>query len=1265
MKAMSKKLLMALFVLVMVVMLLPGAVFATDNTVVLRPSSEWLQDGARFAAFFIGEDDCEWRDCIQVSENYYEVEVPEGCTVVLFCRMDPDTVENNWDNVWNHTVDLTIPTEPYKFYVIYGWDDGDWNTYTCVLPDPSIHYLCGTMNDWAQDTPMDNYGDGYYGLSMMLDAGVYEYAAVNLHSMDGYYPGTTITVTQYCEVTFFLDTNTGVLYATGEYVEEAEPEIQPDVFYLLGSMNDWAMDIPMEDYGSGYYGISLMLDAGTYDYIAVDEDYNSYSPYATVTVTQYSEVVFVLDANHGAVYAFGEYVVDPGTEFMEYYVTVDGEPYDVSWSPWVNIMSRVEEGQYTMSLYGITPGAYSFQITAGSMGEPVCDELQIEVTERSDITVHFDEADGTATVNVIPAQDNITWKLVDDTLIISGFGPMQDYDTAPWHSLADSIVRVVIEEGVTGIDDYAFMDFYYVSELQIPASVTQVGDEAFGDCSSLRHILYAGTEEQWNQVGFDMYMDSVYACICHYNADGGAYMAQVTEPTCTQDGCTRYVCTLCGWAYEDNLYAPGHTVGDNGKCEVCGAMDDIIVSMSDSGYDGWNGNALEVYVDGELLTTVTTGEGGSYAAIQIPYYPEKSYAFRWVAGLYPWECYYEISLNGEILHSEMFCESYKDGQTVFAFCTHEEAWETIEPSCEAIGGTEVSCTQCGWSYITDQVSALDHSWNADGRCELCGAEGEIQVTMEDTYGDGWNGNALKVYRDGELILTATLTDGAEDTVTLGYYPDSVYTFCWMMSDCQNECGFALIYEDQILFQIENCEAYEDGQLVFALCGHETQQTQVDSTCTTKGGVATSCQECGWTYLEDITEVHGHNFLDYQPYEDATCTKDATLIAHCENCDGVDVVAEPDTAVGHNFGSDGKCEVCGASGDIVLELYDTFGDGWTGNGLEVYENGVLVETVSILDEALSYQARIPYYPGKCYTFRWVKGEWPGECHFRLSLGDEWSFVASYFDCYDFENGQLLCGLHAYEKTVVTATCTEDGYTQFQCACGDSYRENEVQAKGHNYQVVSNNAGGYSTFTCKTCGHSYRESFRFPDVPHSLWSYNAIEFAVSKGYFTGYASGKFGPTDNITRQDFVVVLARIAKVDLSQYTGRTGFPDVKAGDYYEKAVKWASSNGIVNGYNNGNFGVGDKITREQMVTILYNYAKKMGYDVSVPADAAAKLNAYADAHKITGYARPAVIWALYKGVISGMNATTIGPQEYASRGQTATILMNISKKNIMPI
>ena len=224
--------------------------------------------------------------------------------------------------------------------------------------------------------------------------------------------------------------------------------------------------------------------------------------------------------------------------------------------------------------------------------------------------------------------------------------------------------------------------------------------------------------------------------------------------------------------------------------------------------------------------------------------------------------------------------------------------------------------------------------------------------------------------------------------------------------------------------------------------------------------------------------------------------------------------------------------------------------------------------------------------------------------------------------------------------------------------------------HQYETVVTyptlTKNGYTSQKCKFCGHvSSVKNYTFPDVPNTLWSYQPIEYAVAKGWYSGYTNGNFGPSDMITRQDFVVVLARLAKVDLKKFTGKTTFPDVKAGSYYEAAVKWATKSGIVSGYNNGKFGVNDKITREQLVTILYNYAKKCGYNVSVPASAKNMLKSYTDANKIASYAKDAVIWALHKGIISGMTSTTIGPQNSASRGQVATILMNISKKGIMKI
>ena len=83
----------------------------------------WDKDGARFAAYFFGNGET-WVSMTK-SGNNYTVEVPDGYTNVIFCRMNGSSTENNWANKWNQTGDLTIPSGGGT-YTITGWSDGHW-----------------------------------------------------------------------------------------------------------------------------------------------------------------------------------------------------------------------------------------------------------------------------------------------------------------------------------------------------------------------------------------------------------------------------------------------------------------------------------------------------------------------------------------------------------------------------------------------------------------------------------------------------------------------------------------------------------------------------------------------------------------------------------------------------------------------------------------------------------------------------------------------------------------------------------------------------------------------------------------------------------------------------------------------------------------------------------------------------------------------------------------------------------------------------------
>ena len=196
------------------------------------------------------------------------------------------------------------------------------------------------------------------------------------------------------------------------------------------------------------------------------------------------------------------------------------------------------------------------------------------------------------------------------------------------------------------------------------------------------------------------------------------------------------------------------------------------------------------------------------------------------------------------------------------------------------------------------------------------------------------------------------------------------------------------------------------------------------------------------------------------------------------------------------------------------------------------------------------------------------------------------------------------------------------------------------------------------TAQTYANSNSFEYRlFPDVVYGVWYTNAVLFNVEHNYFSGYGNGYFGPADNIQRQDFVVILSRIAGADLSAYEGQNGgFADVPANDYYSAAVAWAKENNILSGYANGLFGVGDPITREQACKIFYNYCHG-----SVEGNTSAILANYPDGAAVSDWAKDYVAWAAENHVVGGNG--TLNPAGNANRAEMAQIIMNMSNNDIL--
>jgi len=183
--------------------------------------------------------------------------------------------------------------------------------------------------------------------------------------------------------------------------------------------------------------------------------------------------------------------------------------------------------------------------------------------------------------------------------------------------------------------------------------------------------------------------------------------------------------------------------------------------------------------------------------------------------------------------------------------------------------------------------------------------------------------------------------------------------------------------------------------------------------------------------------------------------------------------------------------------------------------------------------------------------------------------------------------------------------------------------------------------------------------FTDVEKGAWYHDAVEYALKAGLFKGTSTTTFEPNSTMTRAMIVKVLYSLAGEPA--VTGENSFSDVSSSDWYADAVYWANSNDIVGGYGNGLFGTNDSITRQDMVVIMYRYAKNNGYDVSIGDDT--NISKYNDTSEISEYAIPAMQWAIGTGLIKGTSENILSPVGTTTRAQVAAILMRFVEKAVI--
>ena len=208
------------------------------------------------------------------------------------------------------------------------------------------------------------------------------------------------------------------------------------------------------------------------------------------------------------------------------------------------------------------------------------------------------------------------------------------------------------------------------------------------------------------------------------------------------------------------------------------------------------------------------------------------------------------------------------------------------------------------------------------------------------------------------------------------------------------------------------------------------------------------------------------------------------------------------------------------------------------------------------------------------------------------------------------------------------------------------------------------GAVRTYTFKqvTTGHTFEVSFRpildkhdwpFVDVAPADWFYDSVQYAYVNELMCGTSNTTFSPQEGMTRGMAATILWRMAGKPAVQ---STSFTDILSSAYYANAVAWAAERGVIKGYDEFSFGPGDLVTREQLAAMLYRYADKPPVEQSEQV-----LTGYRDRNQIAPYAVEPLAWAVEQGMIGGKGDNLLDPKGYASRAETATILMRYLKAN----
>ena len=174
--------------------------------------------------------------------------------------------------------------------------------------------------------------------------------------------------------------------------------------------------------------------------------------------------------------------------------------------------------------------------------------------------------------------------------------------------------------------------------------------------------------------------------------------------------------------------------------------------------------------------------------------------------------------------------------------------------------------------------------------------------------------------------------------------------------------------------------------------------------------------------------------------------------------------------------------------------------------------------------------------------------------------------------------------------------------------------------------------------------------FSDLAETEWAKESINNLYNKNIINGYEDGRFGVNDNITREQLVKILVLAGGLTMPEGGSETNFADVNKSEWYSEYIDIAVANGVINGMSDGRFGVGQFVTREDASAMIYrlSQAKNAFLDEDIT------IHPFKDTEEISEYARHAVEVLRESFIINGLEGNYFAPKTNLTRAEAAKIV-----------